>query len=139
MEIISVNNDNLEEVYNFLKSLSIIKDINEDVVMNGEYVYDGDIIGFLSFEVFNRVGLVRYFVFKKLVDQSIVKELFMRVCRKAKSKNIEIMITLVVKEEAINVFKELGFVSANKEDVYIDEVNISDTRFKDAIILKYDL
>ena len=137
MEIIKVDKENLKEITNFLESLGIIKDINETVVLNGEYVFDNEIIGFLSFEEFSNVGLIRYFVFKKIVDKDIIKELFKRICEKAASHDIDVLITLVVKEDAINVFKDLGFVIANKADVYIEEININDTRFKDAIVLKY--
>lgn len=139
MEIINVDNTNLDEITNFLESLEIIKDINKEVVLNGEYVYDGEIIGFLSFEEFNNLGLIRYFVFKKIVDPKIIKDLFNRICDKAVNKKIDSLITLVVKEEAISVFRELGFTIANKSEVYIEEININDTRFKDAIVLKYNL
>lgn len=139
MQILSVDKDNLDKVYSFLKSLNIIKDLNEEVVLNGEYVFLDEIIGFLSFEKFNKIGLIRYFVFKKVVDQELIKDLFNKICIKAKAKNIDTLITLVVKEEAINVFKDLGFNITNKEDVFIDEINIENTRFKDALVLKYNL
>lgn len=139
MDIISVDKSNLKQIKEFLESLSIINDINDRVVLNGEYVYEEEIIGFLSFEEFNSLGLIRYFVFKKLVKQDILKILFKKICDKARDKNIEILITLVVKDEAVGVFKELGFIEANKSDVYIDETSINETRFNDAIVLKYGL
>jgi len=138
MDIISVDKNNLKQIKDFLLSLSIIKDINDDVVLNGEYVFEEEVIGFLSFEEFNNVGLIRYFVFKKLVEQDVIKLLFEKICAKAR-RNIETLITLVIKDEAISVFKELGFITANKADVYIDEICINETRFRDAIVLRYNL
>lgn len=139
MEIISVDKNNISLVTKFLKSLEIIKDINEDVVMNGEYVYDEEIIGFLTYEEFNKIGLIRYFVFKKQVEKQIINELFAMVASKAKLKGIQIFITLVVKDEAIEIFKRLGFAATKSEDIFIEELNIRETRFKDAIVLKYEL
>lgn len=140
MEIISVNKENKQMVMNFLNELAIINDVNEDVVLNGEFVYEEDkIIGFLSFEEFNKIGLIRYFIFKKVVEPEVVKELFHKLNIKAKEKGIDNLITLVVKEEAVKVFQELGFDFVDKSDVYIEEVKITDTRFKDAIVLKYKI
>lgn len=139
MEIKSVDKDNLEEITSFLENLGIIKELNSNVVLNGEYVYDEEVIGFLSFEEFNKIGLIRYFVFKKVVDKKIINKLFYEITKKAKARKLEFLITLVVKEEAINIFKELGFELADSNDVFIEEVNIKDTRFKDAITLKYEL
>ena len=140
MEVRKVTQDNLEEMIEFLESLSIIKDINKEVVLNGEYVHDSEeIIGFLSFEEFSKIGLIRYFVFKKIVSEEIIKELFSNICFKAKEQGLNSLITMVVKEDAVIVFKELGFDIADKDDVFIEEINIKDTRFKDAIILKYPL
>lgn len=138
MEIKKVNDENINEVVSFLESLLVIKDINVSVVFNGSFVVDEDeIIGFLSFEEFNDIGLIRYFVFKKIVPKKVIEELFQRVCENAKEKSINVLITMVVKDDAIKVFKDLGFEIADKNDVYIDEINIKETKFKDAIILKY--
>lgn len=140
VEIKSVNEDNINDALFFLESLLVIKDINRKVVLNGEYVLeDGEIIGFLSFEEFDKVGLIRYFVFKKVVSKNIISELFKRISLKAKDKELKLLITMVVKDEAISVFKDLGFEVVDRNDVYIDEINILQTRFKDAIILKYNL
>lgn len=139
MEIISVNEENKNKVMDFLREISLINDVNEEVVMNGEFVLDKEIVGLLSFEEFNRFGLIRYFIFKKAVSEELVLELFKKIINKAKEKNVEILITLVVKKEAIDIFKGLGFYEIDKEDVYIEETNILDTKFKDANVLKYDI
>lgn len=139
MEIIAVNENNKEEVVNFLKNISLVHDINEEVVMNGEYVLDGEIVGLLSFEEFNRIGLVRYFIFKKEVKEKVILELFRRVVEKAARKGIRSLLSLVVKKEAVAVFKGLGFHEIAKGDVYIDETMLNQTKFKEAFVLKYDI
>lgn len=139
MEIISVNEENINDVINFLNELAVINDINYEVVQNGEFVLEGKIIGLLSFEQFNKKGLIRYFIFKKVVPSELILTLFDKIVEKAKIKSIDALITMVVKKEAIEIFKELGFHNIDKEDVYIEEMNIMDSKFKDAVVLKYEI
>lgn len=139
MEIISVDQDNKEKVLNFLREISLIHEINEDVIMNGEFVYDEDIIGLLSFEEFNKLGLIRYFIFRKVVGEEIILELFKKIIAKAKTRGINSLVTLVVKKDAIDIFKSLGFYEIDKDDVFIEETTIKNTKFKNAYVLKYDI
>jgi citrate lyase synthetase len=139
MRIVSVNEENKENVLDFLKNFSLLNEINQDVIMNGEFVLDEEIVGLLSFEEFNDLGLIRYFIFRKAVSEEVVLELFRRIIHKAQKKHLHSLITLVVKKEAIDIFKSLGFYELAKEDVYIEETNIESTKFKDAFVLKYDI
>lgn len=139
MEIISVDQNNKENVINFLRDISLIHDINEDVVMNGEYVIDGEIVGLLSFEEFNRFGLIRYFIFRKEVKEEVIFELFKKIIEKASKKGITALLSLVVKKDAVDIFKSLGFYEIDKDDVFIEETSINQTKFKDAFVLKYDI
>lgn len=139
MEIISVDQNNKENVINFLRDISLIHDINEDVVMNGEYVIDGEIVGLLSFEEFNRFGLIRYFIFRKEVKEEVIFELFKKIIEKASKKGITALLSLVVKKDAVDIFKSLGFYEIDKDDVFIEETLINQTKFKDAFVLKYDI
>lgn len=139
MEVISVNEENIKDVINFLNELAVINDVNYEVVMNGEFVFEDKIIGLLSFEQFNKIGLIRYFIFKKVVPSALIFTLFNKIVEKAKRKTIDSLITMVVKNEAIEIFKELGFNNIEKEDVYIEEMNIMDSKFKDAVVLRYNI
>lgn len=139
MEIKSVDKTNISEVINFLKEIPIIGSINNEVVLNGEFVFDEEIIGFLSFEEFKKTALIRYFVFRKSITDEIINELFLRIINKAKSKNIYSLLTIIVKKEAKAIFKNLGFYTVTNDNVYIDEISLNNTRFKNALVLKYDI
>lgn len=139
MEIISVNEENKNDVAEFLKEVSLIGDINEEALMNGEFVYDKQIIGTLSFEEFNDNALIRYFIFRQSITDDLIMELFEKIVNKAKKKSVKHLIAIVVKKEARIIFKHIGFYEIENNDVYIDEVNLNDTKFKNAVVLKYDI
>ncbi|MCK9536145.1 MAG: hypothetical protein M0R05_00930 [Bacilli bacterium] len=139
MEIVSVDDNNKSNVIEFLKEISLVSDINEEVVMNGEFVYDNQVVGMLSFEEFNNNGLVRYFIFRQSITDDLVYQLFNRIVDKAKGKGIKSLIAIVVKREAKLIFKRIGFYEISNNDVYIEEINLNDTKFKDAVVLKYDI
>ena len=139
MEIISVNEENKNDVAEFLKEVSLIGDINEEALMNGEFVYDKQIIGTLSFEEFNDNALIRYFIFRQSITDDLIMELFEKIVNKAKKKAVKHLIAIVVKKEARIIFKHIGFYEIENNDVYIDEVNLNDTKYKDAVVLKYDI
>jgi hypothetical protein len=139
LEIISVNEENKNDVAEFLKEVSLIGDINEEALMNGEFVYDKQIIGTLSFEEFNDNALIRYFIFRQSITDDLIMELFEKIVNKAKKKAVKHLIAIVVKKEARIIFKHIGFYEIENNDVYIDEVNLNDTKFKNAVVLKYDI
>lgn len=139
MEIISVSANNVNKVKDFLNNIPLLGGINDAVLMNGEFVYDQEIIGLLSFEEFFKIGLIRYFVFQKIITKEIIKEMFMKIIDKAKEKNLISFIALVIKKEAKTVFLNLGFHEINNNDVYIDETNLNATKYKNAVVLKYDV
>ena len=54
-----------------------IDNIDEDVLKNASVLYfDDKIYGIISYELFFNYALIRYFVFKRNVDEMIIKELF---------------------------------------------------------------
>lgn len=139
MEFLSVSEENKDEVVEFLQEVSLAGDINEEALLNGELVYDKQIIGTISFEEFNDNALIRYFIFRQPINDEVVLELFDRITRKARNKQIKSLIAIVVKREARAVFKRIGFYEIVSDGVYIDEVNLNETKFKNAVVLKYDL
>lgn len=139
MEFLSVSEENKDEVVEFLQEVSLAGDINEEALLNGELVYDKQIIGTISFEEFNDNALIRYFIFRQPINDEVVLELFDRITRKARNKQIKSLIAIIVKREARAVFKRIGFYEIVSDDVYIDEVNLNETKFKNAVVLKYDL
>lgn len=136
MEIVNVNVDNLNEVVDFLKKVQTINKIDIDIVKNGSIILNkGEIDGVLSYEKFSQYGLIRYFVFKKNTENDFIYKLFNHILEKVKNEKIETLLTLIVKEEVMNLFYNLGFVDIDKKYFFIEEDNILDTNFKDTYLL----
>ena len=75
-QIHNVDENNYKEAYNFLKSVPSISGIEDSILKNGVVVMDDNkVIGSISFEIFDHIGLIRYFVFKKNLSNIILKKL----------------------------------------------------------------
>lgn len=137
MEIVDISSENLNEVVEFLKKVQSINKIDLNIVKNGAVIFNkGEIDGVLSYEKFCQYGLIRYFVFKKNTDNNVIYKLFNHILEKVKNENIETLITLIVKEEVMHLFYNLGFIDMDKKYFFIEENNILDTNFKDTYLLK---
>jgi N-acetylglutamate synthase-like GNAT family acetyltransferase len=116
-----MNLDRYVDVENFLKSVPGIK-IDVDVVMNASLLMnEGEITGIISFECFGTTGLIRYFIFKKMIDEETLEKLFNNLLIKAKEKDLTKIIAFVSNEETIPIFSFLGFTEVDKKQVYIEE------------------
>ncbi len=139
MNILSVNEESKDKVYQFI-SLYVNGKVDMDIVQNASYVEkDDQIIGVLSFETFQRIGLIRYFIFSQTVSDDIVYKLLDSVKRKASKLNIFYFVTLVMKKEIKDLFESLGFILIDNKKVYVEESCITKSNFKDIYILKCDL
>lgn len=140
MEILNVNEKNLDDVIDFIGNTIETKDVDMEIVKNASCVVeDNKIIGVLSYEKFASTGLVRYFIFKETVSLGLVIALLEDVKQKAKDNGILSFLAIVTKEKIKNLLTELGFYEMDASLVYIDEVNILNSSYKNAQILKYVL
>lgn len=121
MEVINVSADNYTDVENFLKSVPGIK-IDVDVIMNASLlIKDEKIIGIISFECFGNTGLIRYFIFKQIIDEKTMKKLFDNLVTNANEKGINKIIALITNDDTIPIFSFLGFNKVDTKQVYIEE------------------
>ena len=138
--IYNVNDENLKDVTNFLNKVATIADVDIDIVKNAMIVKEEDeIIGILSFEKFGKFALIRYFVFKRAIKEDVVLDLINEVASKARVQGVSSFLTLVVKDDLIELFKGLGFTEINKQDIFIDEDILADSKYGNSTVLKLEL
>lgn len=137
MKILKVDENSKEIVLDFISEAIDVKDIDINIVKNASYVLDNEkIIGVLSYEKFTDIGLIRYFIFKERVPLGLVIALLENVKQSAKEDNITSLLTIITNDSIKNIFEDLGFDNLEASDVYIDEVNFLNSKYKNAQILK---
>lgn len=137
MKILKVDENSKDIVLDFISEVINANDIDINIVKNASYVMDNEkIIGVLSYEKFTDIGLIRYFIFKERVPLGLVIALLENVKQSAKEDNITSLLTILTSDSIKNIFEELGFINIKASEVYIDEVNFSNSKYKNAQILK---
>lgn len=137
MEIVNVTADTYREVEDFLKTVKGVK-IDVDVIMNASMALDqGEIKGIISFECFGNIGLIRYFIFKQILDETIIKSLFNSLRMTASSKGINKIIAYISNVDTIPIFDFLGFKQSLIQNIYIEEEKYKEITAKDPIIYEY--
>lgn len=137
--ILDVNEDNYKEVYDFLKAVPTINAIDEKILYNASFIKEDNILGMISFEKFNKYGLIRYFVFKKNVSLSGIYGLIEEISKKVKKYSIDKLILIATNSDMKNMLEGFDFIEYNKKHFFIEEKNISNTRYKDTFIMVRNL
>ncbi len=138
IEKIDVNS--MEKAKKFLLSVPSIKEVDENILKKATLVYDDDsIVGAISYEIYNSVGLIRYFVFKKILNDTFINELFYNMENNAREDNLDKMFCVVNDKTIENLFSSLGFEIIEKENLYIDEDLFSTLEYKNSNVMIKDI
>ncbi len=131
-----VSEDNVDSVVDFLRQINVVKSIDLDVVRNGVLVIEeNEIIGMISYEKFTSYGLIRYFIFKKQIDERFIEELVGKLESKALDNEITKLFSIISSRNVRNIFIDLGFDDVDKTRFFIDESPVTSGKYKDALIL----
>lgn len=134
-QIHNVDENNYKEAYNFLKSVPSISGIEDSILKNGVVIMDDNkVIGSISFEIFDHIGLIRYFVFKKNLSNIILKKLMEELEVNARRLSLNQLICVADNIQIEDLFKELSFSNLNKK-IFINEEKISSTNFSNSNFL----
>ena len=125
-----------DKIKTFLCGVPDIKEFDEDVLKNASILYkNGEIFGVVSFEQFFNYALIRYFVFKRSVEDMVIKELFDSIVENIAEHKIEYIFSLVNNRDIYELFSSLEFVEANKEDVFLEEISVENSKLKDTKLM----
>ncbi len=131
-----VSDSNIDIVVDFLRQINVVKSIDLDVIRNGVLVTDdGEIIGMISYEKFTSYGLIRYFIFKKQIEERLIKELIEMLEDKAIDNEVSKLFSIINSSNVRNIFIGLGFDDVDKTKFFIDETPVSGGKYKDALVL----
>lgn len=135
-EIKKANDDNFDLIKSFLFEVPAIDNIDEDILKNASILYlEEKIYGIISYELFFNYALIRYFVFKRNVDELIIRELFDTIEQRVAENDVDYIFSLVNQNDIYNLFTSLNFKEVNKDDIFIEEQIYQNSKFKDTKLM----
>ncbi|MBD5391066.1 hypothetical protein HDR67_03585 [bacterium] len=131
-----INESSLKEVKEFLSSVPSIDQVDEAILDNACIAYDEDkIVGCISFEKFSDKGLIRYFVFKKVLSLEYLEELLSVLEQRAKEEDLKMLVCIAECSQIEELFKSLEFEAITEKTIFINEENVLNTNFKSSLFL----
>lgn len=139
MEIKRANVENYQLIEDFLKRVPSIQDIKKEIIEQSSILIneDNEIIGIIAFEQFGKIGLIRYFIFQKTINNDDIKTLFLDLINYASSLGIKEVISVVQKDELLALFTSFGLTKVNNETIYLNETPFKETEFSQAKVLRF--
>lgn len=135
-EIKKAEKENFDSIKSFLLEVPAISEVDDEILKNAIILYsDNKIHGIISYESFFNYALIRYFVFKRGVDEMIVRQLFDTIEESILDNDIEFIFSLVNQNEIFDLFTSLKFEEVNKDDVFIEEQCYQKSKFKDTRLM----
>lgn len=124
-----INNDNMEKIISFLTSVPSISTIDENIIKNSAAIIDDDkVVGSISFEQYDSIGLIRYFVFKRNMSNELLKNMIDSLNSTAIQKGITELVCIADNVPVFELFTELGFKEINK-NIFINEEKSINTSY----------
>ena len=131
INIEKIDDTYFDKVIEFLKSVPSIEAVDDKILKNACIaIEEGKIVGCISYEEFSDKGLIRYFVFKKVLDMSYLDGLINKLKTNAIKNNIKEFVCVAENEQIKELFKNLEFEEITDKQIYIEEDNVLDTNFK---------
>ncbi|MBE6137875.1 MAG: GNAT family N-acetyltransferase [Erysipelotrichaceae bacterium] len=135
LQIVKIDENNYNSAYNFLKTVPSISAIDDAILKNGVIILDDErVIGSISFEIYDHIGLIRYFVFKKNLSRPLLKNLMEQLEENARSIDLYKIACVADNNQIEELFKELGFLKLEKK-IYINEDIITESNFSSSNFL----
>lgn len=139
MNISIIRSEEISILKDFLKGIPSIKDVNDNIIKNSVVIWnDSNIIGNISIELYDKVGLIRYFVFRKSIKDSFLHEMINILVLKAKELNINKLICIADNIDVENLFLGLNFIKTENK-VFFDEDIYTNIGFKDSSFLVFSI
>ena len=133
MHIEKTTKNNIDKLREFINKVPTIKEIDEDILDNAVILRDSEEIkAIISYEDYSNKGLIRYFIFQKEVSFDYLKDMLEYLKEIARNKNIICLLSVVDQKELIAFFNNLGFLPFSIDDIYIDELSLGNTIYKNA-------
>lgn len=131
----NVKDSNFKRVHDFLSGVSSIESVDDNILKNAVIALDNDkIVGCISFEEYDRIGLIRYFIFKKILSNDFLDELLEKLMINANSLKLKKIVCVADGEQIEELFLSLGFQYIEQK-IFINEEKLENTLFSKSRML----
>lgn len=140
LEIKKANDGDKDKVRSFLLNVPSIKDVDEVILNNSICIKeDNQIVGAISYEQFHTKAVIRYFVFKKMLEEESLRRLFDELSSQAVEQGIKSLYSVVNNNVVEELFSSLGFSKLKNCQVFLDEKPFQGLSMEDAQIMSKEL
>ena len=125
-----------ERLRAFLKRVTTLDEIDERVLKCCSFIERNEqIIAMVSYEMFDDIGMVRYFIYDQTVTAELIINMFFSLYYEAKEGGVKQLVAVASTQDACQLFEMLGF-SLSTNTKLRDGLNIDND---DVSILSIDL
>ena len=102
-------------VLEFMKKVTALEVVDPQIIEQAILITECDkVIGMVSFESFNQVGMVRYFIYEQYIAPDLLVNMFFELYHAAKEKELNQLVAVAPHPYACQLFNLLGFVEIPK-------------------------
>ena len=102
-------------VLEFMKKVTTLETVNPQIIEQSILIKQFDkVSGMVSFEAFDQVGIIRYFIYDQNIVPDLLVNMFFELYRSAKEKEINQLVAITSHPYARHLFGLLGFVEMKK-------------------------
>ena len=110
-------------VLEFMKKVTTLETVNPQIIEQSILIKQFDkVSGMVSFEAFDQVGIIRYFIYDQNIVPDLLVNMFFELYRSAKEKEINQLVAITSHPYARQLFELLGFVEMKKTN----DLNVPD-------------
>jgi N-acetylglutamate synthase-like GNAT family acetyltransferase len=140
VEVIHANEKSRPLIEAFFKKLPLLEEVSEELIANTVIILNQNIIrGLLTYECFDKVALIRFFIFQKELSETWLKTLMDEVFQKMREVKIKKVLSFVSQNKMVPIFSSFGFAMFDKQNVYLDETPLVKTDFNLNQVMLYSL
>lgn len=105
-----------DQVIEFIERVSNVQTINQEIIEQSILVKQAHRIdAMVSFEIFNQIGMLRYFIYDQSVVPELLVNMFFELYKCAKEKQVNQLVAIAPNIYAQQLFELLGFKEIKKK------------------------
>lgn len=129
-----------DKVMNFLQGVHALGEIEEELFENAVLILgDNEVAGMITFEMFRNKALIRYFIFDRDVPEQYLVEMYDKFFENLKKRDLNRVFVIINNDSIKEMFLDLGFEEFDKDDFFLTEESILNTKYKDATVMSYEI